>query len=113
MDLEILWLINEELRARESCIIPSNSFNNISDDEKQYGKNNMSHFESPTSWSASYSNQTHQNKCVFGRYNHWSDMCKVICEPEARKEYSRKSIRCFLCLNQSNISRNCPKTKTL
>ena len=57
---KILLLINEELRARESCIIPSSSFNSMSNDEKQGGKNNLSHFESPTSESALYSNQTHQ-----------------------------------------------------
>ena len=33
-----LLLINEELRAQESCIIPSNSFNSTSNDEKQGGK---------------------------------------------------------------------------
>ena len=53
---KILLLINEELRARESCILPSNSFNSISNDEKQGGKNNLSHFESPTSGSALYAN---------------------------------------------------------
>ena len=31
---KILLLINKELRARESCTIPSNSFNSISNDEK-------------------------------------------------------------------------------
>ena len=35
-----------------------------------------------------------------------------ISEPEARKEYLRKGNRCFLCLNQSHISRNCSETKT-
>ena len=109
---KILLLINEELRARVNCIIPNNNFNSISNDEKQGGKNNLSYFESPTSGSALYSNQTHQNKCVFYRGNHWSDKCKVISEPEARKEYLRKGNRCFLCLNQSYISRNYSKTKT-
>ena len=32
-----LLLINEELRARESCMISSNTFNSISNDEKQGG----------------------------------------------------------------------------
>ena len=109
---KILLLISEELRARESCIIPSNSFNSISNDEKRGGKNNLSHFESLASRSTLYSKQTHENKCVFCRGNHWSDKCKVISEPEARKEYLRKGNRCFLCLNQSHISRNCSKTKT-
>ena len=109
---KILWLINDELRAQESCIFPSNSFNSTSNDQKQGGKNNLSYFESPTSGSALYSNQTHQNKSAFCRGNHWSDKCKVISEPEARKEYLRKGNGCFLCLNQSHISRNCPKTKT-
>ena len=109
---KILWLINEELRAQESCIIPSNSFNSILNDQKQGGKNNLSHFESPTSGSALYSNQTHQNKSAFCHGNHWSDKCKVISEPEARKEYLRKGNCCFLCLNQSHISGNYPKTKT-
>ena len=108
---KILLLINEELRTQESCIIPSNSFNSISNDEKQ-GGNNLSHFESPTSGSALYANQTHQHKCVFCRGNHWSDKCKVISDPETRKEYLRKGNRCFLCLNQSHISRNCSKAKT-
>ena len=58
-----------------------------------------------------YANQTHQNKCAFCRGNHWSDKCKVISEPEARKEYLRKGSHCFLCLNQSHISRNCSKQK--
>ena len=107
-----LLLINGELRAQESCIIPSNIFNSISNDEKQGGKKNLSHFESLTSGSALYSNQTHQNKCVFCRGRHWSDKCKVISEPEARKEYLREGNRCFLCLNQSSIGRNCSKTKT-
>ena len=49
---KILFRSNEEVRARESCIIPSNSFNSISNDEKQGGKNNLSNFESSTSGSA-------------------------------------------------------------
>ena len=48
----------------------------------------------------------HRNKCVFCRGNRWSDKCKVIGEPEARKKYLRKGNCCF----QSHISRNCPKT---
>ena len=87
-----LLRINEKLRAREICIIPTNSFNSISDDEKQGGKNNLSHFESPTSRSALYSNQAHQNKCVFCRGNHWSHKCKVISEPEARKESKKRQL---------------------
>ena len=39
---KILLLINEELRALESCIVPSNSFNSILNDEKQCDKNNFS-----------------------------------------------------------------------
>ena len=109
---KFLWLINEESRARESCIIPSNNFNSISDDEKQVCKNNLSYFESPASVSALYSNQTHQNKCVFCHGSHYSNKCDVVSEPQARKEYLRKDSRCFLSLNQSHISRNCPKTKT-
>ena len=109
---KILFRSNEEVRARESCIIPSNSFNSISNDEKQGGKNNLSNFESSTSGSALCFDQKHQNKCAFCRGNHWSYKCKVISKPEAKKEYLRKRNRCFLCLNQSQIRRNCAKTKT-
>ena len=82
---KILLLINEELRAGESCIIPNKSFNTISNNENQGGENNLSHSERPTSGSALYSKQTHQNKCVFCHGNYWFDKCKVSSEPEARK----------------------------
>ena len=105
-------LINEKLRAPESCIIPRNSFNSVSTDEQQGGNNNLSHFESPGSGSVLYSNQMHQNMCVFCSDHHWSNKCVVISKPEARKEYLRKGCRCFLCLNQIHIVGKCPKTKT-
>ena len=51
------------------------------------------------------------NKCVFCKGSHWSDKCRVISDPEARKEFLRKGKRCFLCLRVDHVSRNCPKSK--
>ena len=103
---KILTVINDELVARENCI--------MSTDEKG-GKNNLSEngmIENPFSGSALTSQQKTKNKCVFCKGSHWSDKCEVITDPCARKDFLKSAKRCFLCLKEGHLSRNCQNKRT-
>ena len=50
-------------------------------------------------------------KCCFCKGSHWSDKCHAVMDTVARKEFLRKRDRCFLCLGQGHISKNCQKSK--
>ena len=85
---------------QESCGVLSNALT----DEKPGGKDSLMHSESPTNGSTLNSNQGHQNKYVFWCGNDMSDKCRIIREPEARKEFLRKGNHFFPCLNQGCVS---------
>ena len=70
------------------------------------------HDENPASRSALVANQRFKNTCVFCKGSHWSDKCEVITDPSVRKEFLKSAKRCFLCLKESQLSRNCQTKRT-
>ena len=98
---KILELLNEELKAHETV--------------NQEGKNVDSDEVLPFMWLSlvvESRGTSHQSmKCCFCKRPHWSDKCHVVTDAVARKEFFRKGDRCFLCLGQGHISRNCQKSK--
>ena len=102
---KILSVINEELIARENCSII----------DERGGKSYLFrkfHDENPALGSALLANQRFKNKCVFFKGLHWSDKCEVISDPSARKEFLKSAKRCFLCLKEGHLSRNCQTKRT-
>ena len=57
-------------------------------------------------------NRRFKNKRVFWKGSHWSDKCEVITDPSARKEFLKSARRCFLCLKEGHLSRNCQTKPT-
>ena len=43
--------------------------------------------------------------------SHLSNNCHVVTDAIARKEFLRNGDRCFLCLGQGHIGKNCQKSK--
>ena len=70
------------------------------------------HDENSASRSALVANQRFKNTCVFCKGSHWSDKCEVITDPSVRKEFLKSAKRCFLCLKESHLSRNCQTKRT-
>ena len=108
---KLLEIMNEEIRARENCSTPNST---LPEPQDKDGKNEFFDFsrDVPYSGSALYTSQSKPKvSCVFCRSPHWSDKCSVITDIEARKAFLRKGGRCFLCLKENHISRDCPKTK--
>ena len=103
---KILPVINEELITRENC--------SITDEKggKSYLFGNY-HDENPASRSALVANQRFKNTCVFCKDSHWSDKCEVITDPSVRKEFLKSTNRCFLCLKESHLGRNCQTKRTV
>ena len=107
---KVFDLISLELRGRETCVVlkqlsPSTDCKSKIIDDLLTGS--FLHV-TRNSWSASGSNTV---KSVFCKGFHWSDKCRVITNPEARKSFLRKGKRCFLCLNVDHLGCNCPKSK--
>ena len=100
-----------EIWAREACILKT----------AENGKNGSDNYEGfPYTGSFLHINSQYHNqgqkftniKCVFFRHGHWSDKCSLITDPEAKKNFWKEKVFCFLCLKSSHGSRNCPKKKT-
>ena len=108
---KVLHLISLELRARETCVVPNqlslsmDGKNKIVDDLFTGSSLNVAR-------NSRSSRRSNAVKCVFCKGFHWSDKCRVITDPEDRKEFLRKGKRCFLCLNVDHVSRNCTKSKS-
>ena len=45
--------------------------------------------------------------CSFCEHPHPSSLCKIVTNPEARKQILRRTGRCFVCLRKNHISRQC------
>ena len=52
-------------------------------------------------------NTSMQINSVYCNQHHPSILCKAVTTPEMRKRALRKGGRCFVCLKQYHISRNC------
>lgn len=113
---KLLELINDELKARENCIVPNptvNSHRTEKDPSNDMGKKrfDFSHSYEPSSGASLLSESRPKQKCVFCEGCHWSDKCPVITDVASRKECLKKSNRCFLCFRENHKQNQCQKKK--
>ena len=96
---DILSEFHKELQLREQCLVS----NKESRPSNQRG-------ELPPSTSASLFTDNRQSPrvwCSFCNQNHQSSKCNVVTSTESRKEVLKKKGKCFLCLKQGHLARNC------
>ena len=108
---KVLHLISLELRARETCVVP-NQLSLSMDGKNKIVDDLFTGSSLNVIGNSRSSRRSNAFKCVFCKGFHWSDKCRVITDPEDRKEFLRKGKRCFLCLNVDHVSRNCTKSKS-
>ena len=90
---QLLCLIRDELKARENCSLPTDNSYRNSQDSYKGGKK----FDSPyTGTGLHLSQKSPKIVCVFCQNNHWSDKCPVITDPFSRREFLKKSGKCFI-----------------
>ena len=93
--------MNEELKARVTVNVEGKNVD--SDEVLQF---------TGSSLVVGLRDTSHQSvKCCFCKESHWRDKWHVVTDAVARKEFLRKGDRCFLCLGQGYVSRNCQKSK--
>ena len=105
---QLLCLIRDELKARENCLTPDSSYTRNLQDSYKGGKKFDSTY---TGAGLHVSQQSQKIVCVFCQDNHWSDKCQVVTGPLSRREFLKKSGKCFLCLKDHHQVKNCRKSK--
>ena len=92
-------MIRDELKARENCLTPDNSFTRNLQDSYKGGKKFDSTY---TGAGLHVSQQAPKIVCVFCHGKHWSDKCQVVTNPLSRRGFLKKSGKCFLCLKDNH-----------
>ncbi len=91
--------LQDELQARERVVLAKPSANTI------VGKGGQ---QSPHTAAALVSGiRGGASSCCYCQQGHSSRDCKMVTQPEARKQVLHKSGRCFVCLRAGHISREC------
>ena len=85
-------MIWDELKARENYLTPDNSFTRNLQDSCEVGKKFDSTY---TGADLHVSQQAPKIVCVFCQDKHWSDKCQVVTDPLSRREFLKKSGKCF------------------
>ena len=98
---DILVEFHKELQLREQCLVNNKEF-----------KSSNQRGEFPLSTSALYTDSSKDKQssrvwCSFCNQNHQSSKCNVVTSTESRKEVLKKKGKCFLCLKQGHLARNC------
>ena len=98
---DILIEFYKELQLREQCLV----------NNKELRTSNQTS-ELPLSTSALYTDSSKDKQsfcvwCSFCNQNHHSSKCNVVTSTESRKEALKKKGKCFLCLKQGHLARNC------
>ena len=98
---DILVEFHKELQLREQCLVNNKEF-----------KSSNQRGEFPLSTSALYTDSSKDKQssrvwCSFCNQNHQSSKCNVVKSTESRKEDLKKKGKCFLCLKQGHLARNC------
>ena len=96
--------------SRETCVVP-NQLSPSTDGKNEIVNNLFTGSSLHVAGNSRSSRGSNAVKCVFCKGFYWSHKCRVITDPEARKEFLRKGKKCFLCLNVDHVSRNCTKSK--
>ena len=105
---QLLCLIPDELKARENCLTPDSSYTRNLQDSYKGGKKFDSTY---TGAGLHVSQQSQKIVCVFCQDKHWSDKCQVVTGPLSRREFLKKSGKCFLCLKDHHQVKNCKNSK--
>ena len=97
---EILEIIRSEVEAREMS-------ENVITKEAKVG-----YFQKPkpppSTMSAFYAKGEEKGQwCLFCKGNHRASNCDNVREPKERKEKLRQSGRCYICLSQQHVAKNC------
>ena len=105
---QILDLLDRELKARENCLASTS-------EKEELGKNDFPSFDNQYTGSSLHIGSSKQvgrgKSCVFCNGSHWSDKCKIVSDPKARKEFLKINKLCFICLKGDHTSQNCKKSK--
>ena len=92
-------LIRDELKGRENCLSPDNTFTRNLQDSYKGGKKFDSTY---TGAGLHVSQQAPKIVCIFCQDKHCSDKCQVVTHPLSRREFLIKSGKCFLCLKDNH-----------
>ena len=110
--LKITSVQNDEGEAPFSgSSLYSSTYSNNSTYQK---KGNYNRTREPSNNSLSKDNHnrarepSNNNLCVYCEKSHKSNKCVIVTKVDSRKFILRKSGRCFLCLRQGHIVRDCP-----
>lgn len=111
---ELLDIIKKELEAREAS-----EGNKTTDFTRRPSPPNNALPKpmpgTPTSatfFSGNQSDQTVTIRCAFCEDFHYSASCKMVVEPEKRREILQRKNRCFICLRIGHRSNECSTNKT-
>ena len=99
---QLLEEFKKELSVREKCDIKPRTNTNAS--EKQLN-------ERVGSATALLSQKQTRISCMFCKGDHYSDKCTVVTNITTRREFLRRSGKCFNCLKPGHMARNCEKEK--
>ena len=103
-------MIRDELKAGENCLTPDSSFTRNLQDSYKGGKKFNSTY---TGAGLHISQEARKIVCVFCQDKHWSDKCQVVTDPLSRREFLKKSGKCFLYLKDNHQVKNCKKSINL
>ena len=89
---EFMKTIKDEIVARENCDFMKSRSNQGS---KEKNKTEEKHITTE-----SLLNNTKVLSCVFCKKNHFHDQCRVVTDPQERKEIAKREKLCYKCLNK-------------
>ena len=98
---KVMQYFNDELRAQENCTSPSGMTSHYNANSKKAGYYTTSNLFS----------QTDKGVCAFcNQEGHFHSKCTNVTSPESRKIILHRNNRCFVCLEQGHIAKNCTKS---
>ena len=107
-DLQLLLnYLKSEIQAREYCAFSVASSHS---DKSEKDQNNKKQTNRPFTASALLTesqSQSKKGKCAFCDGEHFASKCTVISDVKARKAFVREKRKCFNCLRDNHISKNC------
>jgi hypothetical protein len=100
---KVLEYFNDELTAQENCSTQSGTRSQFNEHDKS---RKMGYYTT-----SGLLSQTGKGSCVYcNKDGHFHSKCTNVSSPESRKSILRRNNRCFVCLDQGHIAKNCPST---
>ena len=94
----LLCVLQEELKARERVAVDKTSTGKGGRQDRQVP---------PTAAALLTGNGQGPITCCYCQKPHLSKECRIVSQPEARRQLLRKTGRCFICLRSGHISKEC------